>query len=104
MASSGSSRPPPAAIPPLETPILHPNLLLTFSGNDPNQDTTAFWNSVESKIVLSLGTRPTAPAAQTSCDKRQQPLFCSLLTDTALEWFESELQMPNIGTFLKKIL
>ena len=29
-----------------DTPISHPNLsLMTFSGNDPNQNATAFWNS-----------------------------------------------------------
>ena len=62
-----------------------------FSGNDPNQDATSLWNSVENKILFSLGTRPRAPAAQTSYDKRQQSFFGSLLTDTALEWFESEV-------------
>ena len=92
MASPGGSTPPPAVTPPPETPITHPNLsLVSFSGNDPNQDATSFWNSVENKILFSLGTRPTAPAAQTSYDKRQQSLFGSLLTDTALEWFESEV-------------
>ena len=34
-----------------DTPISHPNLsLMTFAGNDPNQNATAFWNSVENKI------------------------------------------------------
>ena len=88
----GNTSPPAVTPPPTETPITHPNLsLVSFSGNDPNQDATSFWNSVENKILFSLGTRPTAPAAQTSYDKRQQFLFCSLLKDTALEWFESEV-------------
>ena len=92
MTSTGGSTPPPAVTPPPETPITHPNLsLVSFSGNDPNQDATSFCNSVENKILFSLGTRPTAPVAQTSYDKRQQSLFGSLLTDTALEWFESEV-------------
>ena len=92
MTSPGGSAPTPAVTPPPEIPITHPNLsLVSFSGNDPNQDATSFWNSVENKILFSLGTRPTAPAAQTSYDKRQQSLFGSLLTDTALEWFESEV-------------
>ena len=91
MNSTGGSTAPPAVTAQPENPITHPNLsLVSFSGNDPNQDAT-FWNSVEYKILFSLGTRPTAPAAQTSYDKRQQSLFGSLLTDTALEWFESEI-------------
>ena len=91
MTSSGST-PPPAVTTPPETHITHPNLsLVSFSGNDPNQDATSFWNSVENKILFSLGARPTAPGAQTSYDKRQQSLFGSLLTDTALECFESEV-------------
>ena len=86
------TRYPPPAIPSPETPITHPNLsLVSFSGNDPNQDATSFWNSVENKILFSLGTRPSTHAAQTSYDKRQQSLFGSLLTDTALEWFEREV-------------
>ena len=50
-----------------------------------------FWNSVENKTLFSLGTRLTAPAAQTSYDIKQQSLFGSILTDTAPEWFESEI-------------
>ena len=92
MTSPGGSTPTPAVTPPPETPITHSNLsIVSFSGNDPNQDATSFWNSVENKILFSLGTRPTAPAAQTSYDKRQQSLFGSLFTDTALEWLESEV-------------
>ena len=78
MTSPGGSTPPPAVTAPPETPITHPNLsLVSFSSNDPNQDATSFWNTVENKILFSLGTRPTAPAAQTSYDKRQQSLFGS---------------------------
>ena len=92
MTSPGGSTPPPAITLPPETPITHPNLsLVSSSGNDPYQDATSFWNSVENKILFSLGTRPTAHAAQASYDKKQQSLFGSLLTDTALEWFESEV-------------
>ena len=67
MTSPGGSTlplllPPP---PPPETPITHPNLsLVSFSDDDPNQDAISFWNSVQNKILISLGTRPTAPAAQ----------------------------------------
>ena len=93
---------PPPAIPPPETPITHPNLsLISFSGNDPNQDATSLWKSVENKILFSLGTRPTSPAAQPSYDKRQQSLFGSLLTDTALEWFESEITNATNWNTLK---
>ena len=92
MTSTGGITPPPAVTPPPETPITHPSFsLVSFSGNDPNQDATSFWKSVGNKILFSLETRPTAPAAQTSYDKRQQSLFGSLLTDTSLEWFESEV-------------
>ena len=58
-------------------------------------------NSVENKILFSLGTRPTAPAAQTSYNKRQHSLFGSLLTDTALEWFESEVKDARDWNTLK---
>ena len=100
---------PPAVTPPPETPITNPILsLVYFTGNDPNQVATSFWNSVENKILFLLGTRPTAPAAQTSYDKRQQSLFCSLLTGTALEWFQSEAtDATNWNTlkdeFIKKV-
>ena len=91
MISSGSSSPPPAAISPPEIPITHPNIsIVSLSGNDSNQDATSFWNSVEKKL-FSLGTSPTAPAAQTSYDKRQKSILNSLLTDTALKWFENEV-------------
>ena len=50
MTSPGGSTPPPSVTPPPETPTTHPNLsLVSFSGNDPNQDATSFWNSVEKK-------------------------------------------------------
>ena len=92
----------PLLLPPPETPITHPNLsLVSFSGNDPNQDATSFWNSVENKILFSLGTKPTEPAAQTSYDKGQQCLFGSLLTNTALEWFESEVTDATVWNTLK---
>ena len=104
MTTSGSSDSPPAAMPPPETPITHPELsLVSFSGNDPIQDATSFWNSVENKIPFSLGTRPTAPAAQTSYDKRQQSLLDSLLADEALEWFASEVTDATIRNTLKEV-
>ena len=67
MSTGGGSTPPataPTRYRPPETPITHPNLsLVSFSGNDRNQDATSFWNSVENKILFSLGTRPTTHAA-----------------------------------------
>ena len=48
-----------------------------------------------------MATRPTATAAQTSYDKRQQSLLGSLLTDTALEWFESEVTNATNWNTLK---
>ena len=76
MTSTGGSTPHSAVTPPPETTTTHPNhLLVSFSVNDPNHDATSFWNSAENKIIFSLGTRPTAPVAQTSYDKRQQSLF-----------------------------
>ena len=54
MTSPGGSTPPPAVTPPPETPITHPNLsLVSFSGNDPNQDATSFWNSVDNKKLFT---------------------------------------------------
>ena len=109
MTIPGGSTPPPAVTPPPETPITHPNFsLVSFSGNNPNQDATSFWNSVENKILFSLGTKPTAPAAKTSYDKRQKSFFGSLLTNTALECFEIEVtDATNWNTlkdeFIKKI-
>ena len=101
MSSPGSTSLAPAAILPPETRITHPNLsIVSFSGNDPNQDATSLWNSVENKILL-LGTGPTAHAAQTSYDKRPQSLFGSLLTDASLEWFESEVTDARDWNILK---
>ena len=55
----------------------------------------------ENKILFSLGTRPTAPTAQTSNDKRQQSLFDLLLTVTALQWFKSEVTDTTDWSTLK---
>ena len=63
-----------------DTPISHPNLsLMTFTGNDPNQNATAFWNSVENKILFSLGPGPADGDARRSYESRQRSLFGSLL-------------------------
>ena len=36
--------------------------LVTFSGNDPNQNALEFWNSIDQKVKFSLGTTiPTDP-------------------------------------------
>ena len=75
-----------------DTPISHPNLsLMAFSGNDPDQNATALLNSVENKILFSIGQRPTDNDARRSYDSRQRSLFGSLLTDTALEWFNDSV-------------
>ena len=97
MTSTGSSGPPPAAIPPAETPITNPNLsLILFSGSDPNQVATTFWKSVENKILFSLGARPTSPAAQTSYEKQARILIS--LT------FEVENTFRQEGELIKNYL
>ena len=87
-----------------DTPISHPNLsLMTFSGNDPNQKATAFWNSVENKILFSLGQRPADNDARRSYDSRQRSLFGSLLTDTSLEWFNGNVTNATTWAQLKDL-
>ena len=87
-----------------DTPISHPNLsLMTFSGNDPNQNATAFWNSVENKILFSLGQRPADNDARRSYDSRQRSLFGSLLTDTSLEWFNDNVTNATTWAQLKHL-
>ena len=87
-----------------DTPISHPNLsLMTFSGNDPNQNATAFWNSVENKILFSLGQRPADNDARRSYDSRQRSLFGSLLTDTSLEWFNDNVTNATTWAQLKDL-
>ena len=64
--------------------------LVTFSGNDPRQNANEFWSSVEQKINFSLGTTlPTDAAALANHQNRRKALFGSLLTETALEWFNT---------------
>ena len=87
-----------------DTPISHPNLsLMTFSGNDPNQNATAFWNSVENKILFSLGQRPADNDARRSYDSRQRSLFGSLLSDTSLEWFNDNVTNATTWAQLKDL-
>ena len=87
-----------------DTPISHPNLsLMTFSGNDPNQNATAFWNSVENKILFSLGQRPADNDARRSYDSRQRSLLGSLLTDTSLEWFNDNATKATTWAQLKDL-
>ena len=73
------------------TTLSHPNMsLVTFSGNDPRQNANEFWSSVEQKINFSLGTTlPTYAAAVAKHQIRRKALFGSLLTETALEWFNT---------------
>ena len=74
MTSPGGSTSQPAVTPAPETPITHPNLsLLSFSANDPNQDATSFWNSVENKILFSLGTRLQHPLHKLAMIKSNNP-------------------------------
>ena len=87
-----------------DIPISHPNLsLMTFSGNDPNQNATAFWNSVENKTIFSIGQRPNDGDARRSYDSRQRSLFGSLLTDTSLEWFNDNVTNATTGAQLKDL-
>ena len=87
-----------------DTPISHPNLsLMTFLGNDLNQNATAFWNSVENKILFSLGQRPADNDARRSYDSRQRSLFGSLLTDTSLEWFNDTVTNATTWAQLKDL-
>ena len=74
-----------------DNPLSHPNMsLVTFSGNDPRQNANEFWSSVEQKTNFSLGTTlPTDAAALTNHQNRRNALFGSLLTETALECFNT---------------
>ena len=63
--------------------------LTTFSGNDPSQSALDFWNSDDQNVKFSLGVVPTDPDKKKSYENRQRSQFGSLLTDTALEWFNT---------------
>ena len=64
--------------------------LVTFSGNHPRKKASDFWNSVEQKINFSSGTTlPRDPTALTKHQNRRKALSGSLLTETALEWFNN---------------
>ena len=76
---------------------------MTFSGNDPNQNATAFWNSVETKILFSLGQRPADNDARRSYNSRQRSLFGSFLTDTYLEWFNDNVTNATTPAQLKDL-
>ena len=85
-------------------PISHPNLsLMTISVDDPDQNATAFWNSVEIKILCSLGPRPFDADTRRSYDSRQRSLFGSLLTDTALEWLNDNVTDITTGARFKNL-
>ena len=73
-----------------DAPISLSNVSLTaFSSNDPSQSALDFWNSVDQKVKFSLGFVPTEPDKKNSYENRQRSLFGSLLTDAALEWFNT---------------
>ena len=75
-----------------DAPISLSNVsLTTFSGNDQSQSALDFWNSVDQKVKFSMGVVPTDPDKKKSYENRQRSLFGSLLTDTALEWFNTVL-------------
>ena len=77
--------------------------LVTFTGNDPRQNASDFWNSVEQKRNLSLGTTlPTDLTALINHQNRPKALFGSLPTETALEWFNTVDPTRNLGR-LKEI-
>ena len=73
-----------------DAPISLSNVsLTTFSGNDSSLSALDFWNSVDQKVQFSLGVVSTVPDKKKSYENRQRSLFGSLLTDTALEWFNT---------------
>ena len=73
-----------------DAPISLSNVsLTTFSGNDLSQSALDFWNSVDQKVKFSLGVVPTDADKKKSYENRQRSLFGSLLTDTALERFNT---------------
>ena len=79
--------------------------LVTFSGNDPNQNALEFWNSIDQKVKFSLGTTiPTDPDKKKSYEGRQRSLFGSLLSDTALEWFNNIDEAKNLTDIKKEFL
>ena len=63
--------------------------LTTFSGNDPSQSALDFWNSVDQKVKFLLRVVPSDADKKKSYENRQRSLFGSLLSDTALEWFNT---------------
>ena len=82
--------------------------LVTFSENDPRQNAREFWNSVEQKINFALGTTlPADPTALTNHQNRRKALFGSLLTETALEWFNTVDPTRNFdqikGDFINRL-
>ena len=73
-----------------------------FSGYDPNQEAAFFWNSLNIEKLSSLGTKPGAPAANSGYNKRQQSFFSSIVTDTAIKWFEGEVAKTTTWKIPKK--
>ena len=66
--------------------------LTTFSGNDPIQSALNFLNSVDQRAKFLIGVVPTDPdkkKKKKSYENRQRSPFGSLLTDTALEWYNN---------------
>ena len=70
-----------------ENTVSFPDLALDkFSGNDPDQDAKSFLLTVENKINLSLGWRPTDIAERARYLFRKKALFSSVLRGPAAEW------------------
>ena len=63
--------------------------LVTLSENDPRQNASEFWSSLEQKINFSLvKTLPTVPTALANYKYRRKAVF-ELMSETALEWFNT---------------
>ena len=75
-----------------ENTVSFPDLALDkFSGNDPDQDAKSILLTVENKINLSLGSRPTDIAERARYLYRKKALFSSLLRGPAAEWYANSI-------------
>ena len=72
----------------VENPVSFPDLALEkFLGNNPDQDTKSFPLTVENKINLSLGSRPTDVPERARHLLRKKALFSSLIRGPAADWY-----------------
>ena len=75
-----------------ENTLSFPDLALDkFLGEDLDQDARSFLVTVENKINISLGSRPTDVAERARCLFRKEALLSSLLRGPAAEWYAGSI-------------